>query len=187
MTTPPSVKGPPVGGLTTAVQTWRLCLVPRCTALSTAPQSHSLTLLELRPSCDPAQLRDPILHCSRSVTRGDDRTIEDAIVTPRANLSFQRRGRPDTPSTRHLHKPLSVHVSPDRSEQPQRTYRSRRSTSSMCACGPKLSTPAKAQPLGRCTASLVPTYRLSILCPLVSVCSHVSRRGGREVSVDSAT
>ena len=49
-------KGLPVDGLTTAVQTWRLCLVPRCTALSTAPQSHSRTLLDLRPSCDPAQL-----------------------------------------------------------------------------------------------------------------------------------
>ena len=73
ITTPPSVKGSQSVASQLPVQTWRLCLVPRCTALSTAPQSLSQTLLDLRPSCDPAQLCDPILHCSRSVTRGDDR------------------------------------------------------------------------------------------------------------------
>ena len=59
---------------------------------------------------------------------------------------------PVDPSARRHGRPMCVHMSPDRSEQPQRSCRSRRSTPSMGACGPKLSTPTEACPLGRCSS-----------------------------------
>ena len=73
-TMPPSAKGLPVGGLVTAVPTWRL----------------QRLVESLRPSCVTTQLYDPILHCSRNVSRGDDGTVKDDIAPRRATLSFQR-------------------------------------------------------------------------------------------------
>ena len=71
-TMPPSAKGLPVGDLVTAVPTWRL--------------QHLVK--GLRPSYVTKQLYDPILHCSRNVSRGDDGTVKDDIAPRRATLSF---------------------------------------------------------------------------------------------------
>ena len=93
--TPPSAKGLPVGGLATAVPTWRLC----SQRLVDAASEQLLNLLDLRPSCDTTQLYDPILHCSKNVARGNDGTVEDVTVTRRADLCFSvtpmdtKRGR----------------------------------------------------------------------------------------------
>ena len=93
--TPPSAKGLPVGGLATAVPTWRLC----SQRLVDAASEQLLNLLDLRPSCDTTHLYDPILHCSKNVARGNDGTVEDVTVPRRADLCFSvtpmdtKRGR----------------------------------------------------------------------------------------------
>ena len=95
---------------------------------------------------------------------------------------------PVDPSARRHGRPMCVHVSPDKSEQPQRSCRSRRSTPSMGACGPKLTTPTEACPLGRCSslvscqaescASLPPHADLHFL-PLVTQQPYTAELSGR--------